>query len=166
MLIKSLLATATQTILNEAIQEELYASNLYLHLANHAQRLGLLGTAKYFKQESKDERKHYQMLADYINDRGGVAEIMSVDAIDDKAVSNLEEAIDCAYNAEIYLEKKYSKWYEKLISSDPVTANFLVKFLKIQRKSIGELGDIIATINLAGADECAILIIDKELGKK
>ena len=44
------------------------------------------------------------------------------------------------------------------------TAHFLLQFLEIQRKSIGEYGDWLSRLELAGDDKCAILIIDKELG--
>ena len=45
-----------------------------------------------------------------------------------------------------------------------MTQQFLLQFLEIQRKSIGEYGDWLSRLDRTGDDECGILIIDKELG--
>lgn len=162
-MIKSLLGIAANTVLTEAIAEELHASQLYKHLANQCQRIGLFGAAKKFRDESSDELTHYQLIADYMNDRGGVAMLPDIEAIDEP-VTSLVGAIKSAYDAETSLGSKYAKWYSSILSVDPITAQFLLQFLEFQRKSIGEYGDWLSRLELAGDDRCAILIIDKELG--
>ena len=46
-----------------------------------------------------------------------------------------------------------------------VTQQFLLQFLAIQRKSVGEFGDLLARIGLVKGDNAGILQIDKELGE-
>ena len=45
---KSLLSPEVKAALDEAIHAELYASNLYLHLANQLQRLGYFCAQAFF----------------------------------------------------------------------------------------------------------------------
>jgi ferritin len=64
----------------------------------------------------------------------------------------------------LQLEKDYSRWYSAC-NKDPVTAEFLLQFLRIQRKSVGEYGDLKSRLELAGDNRAAILQIDTELGQ-
>jgi ferritin len=162
-MIKKLITQPVNAILQQAISEELYASNFYKHLSNQCQRLGLFGAAKYFHSESSDELDHYQKIADYLNDRGSVAEVPAIDECD-IIIKNLQDAIEAAYDIEVDLGNKYGKWYSSLLSVDPFTSQFLLQYIEIQRKSIGSLGDWLSRLKLAGNDQCAILILDKELG--
>lgn len=148
----------TELALQQAGNEELYASNLYQHLANQCQRLGLFGAAKYFKAESLDEREHYQGIADYLNDMGAVAEVGAVEACEEQ-VTDLESALQVAFDAEQSLGQKYSGWYQQL-SGDPMAQQFLLGYLEIQRKSIGESGDWLQ--RLTQTDDP--ILVDKEMG--
>jgi ferritin len=163
-MIKNFLSNATRLALQEAIRSELYASALYKHLANQCQRLGYFGAAKYFLKESADELTHYQRLADYMNDRGDVAKIPTVAGPTD-SIADLKAALLAGYNAEVDLGAKYAKWYTGIHPNDPLTAQFLLQYLEIQRTSIGEYGDWISRMNLAKDDPSAILLIDQELGE-
>ena len=160
---KSLLSPEVKAALDEAIHAELYASNLYLHIANQLQRLGYFGAQAFFAKESASEREHYQIHATYQNDSGDVAAIPAIEAMDEP-VGTLRDAIEAAYDTECQLERDYIRWYSAC-SKDPVTAEFLLQFLRGQRKSVGEYGDILARLTLAGEDRAAILMIDSELGK-
>ena len=160
-MLKNLLSHKAGVILQSAISQELYASNLYKHLSNQCQRLGYFGAADYFKKESKDELKHYQLIADYMNDLGSVAEMPDVDGCDDE-IKTLADAIERAYKQEVDLGKKYTTWHGQV---DPMTGQFLLQFLEIQRKSIGEYGDLLSRLELADDNAAALLMIDQELGK-
>jgi ferritin len=45
------------------------------------------------------------------------------------------------------------------------TQQFLLHSIEDQRKSVGELGDLMARLERAGTNEAAILILDQELGE-
>ena len=64
-MVKSLLSANMKKGLQEALQVELYQSNLWKHLANHLQRLGFFGSQKYFLAESAEELTHYQKIVDF-----------------------------------------------------------------------------------------------------
>lgn len=161
MATRNFLKPEVQAILNKAVHSELFASNLYKHLSNHMQRMGYFGAQKFFAGESADEMTHYQKLADYMNDRGSVANIPMVEAMTDKPESLLD-AFEVAFDTEVQLMEDYEKWYDK---ADCITQQFLLQFLEIQRLSVGEYGDLLARMQLAGDDRCGLLLIDQELGQ-
>jgi ferritin len=78
---KMIISQESKDMLDDAIHSELYASNLYKHIANQLQRIGYLGTAKFFLKESKDELKHYQLHADFQNDVGTVAKVPAIESM-------------------------------------------------------------------------------------
>jgi ferritin len=159
---KNLLPKAIDTLLSDAAHAELFASNLYKHIANQMQRVGYFGAAKWFLRESSDELEHYQLLADYANDMGSVLMLPTVEG-HTNTISTLRDALETAYDTEVELMRDYIRWSE---SSDAITRQFLLQFLEKQRKSVGEYGDWLAMMDRAGADNAALLMVDHELAKE
>lgn len=153
------------SILNDAIHSELFASNLYKHVANQLQRLGYFGAQKFFLSESSDELGHYQKIVDYINDRGLVATVPQIEMQEEK-VTSLRDALAIGFDTEKTLSEDYSEWFKQAFAEDVVTAQFFLQFIEHQRKSVGEYGDLLARLDRAGANEAALLMIDKELGEE
>lgn len=151
--------------LNDAIHSELFASNLYKHVANQLQRLGYFGAQKFFLSESSDELGHYQKIVDYINDRGLVATVPQIEMQEEK-VTSLRDALAIGFETEKTLSEDYSEWFKQAFAEDVVTAQFFLQFIEHQRKSVGEYGDLLARLDRAGANEAALLMIDKELGEE
>lgn len=157
----NLLDKATEAMLNKAVHSELYASHLYRHVSNQMQRLGFFGTQKFFAGESADELTHYQRIADYMNDRGTSAQIPMLEACTEK-LTGIVDAIELGYETELQLMNDYENWYRNC--DCVITQQFLLQFLEIQRKSVGEYGDLQARLKIVADDSCGLLIIDKELG--
>ena len=162
-MVQSLLSAEIKILLEKALASELHVSNLYKHIANQLQRLGYFGAQSYFLKESADELSHYQKLSDYCNDMGWVAPVPAVPKMSDK-ISNISDALEISYEAELDLLNQYKKFYEEAEDKydDCITATFIIEFLQIQRKSVGEYGDLIAKLNLNGD----IYEFDEEMGKK
>ena len=165
LVIKNLLSADTKKLLQKSIESELYASNLYKHIANQLQRLGYFGAQSYYAKESADELTHYQILVDYINDMGDVANVPSIPAISVK-IESIEDALSAQYKAEYDLLQQYEEFYDKVEEKDCITAQFLLQFLEIQRKSVGEVGDLASRYNRCGKNEAAILEFDEYLSEK
>ena len=162
-MVQSLLSAEIKIWLEKSLASELHVSNLYKHIANQLQRLGYFGAQSYFLKESADELSHYQKLSDYCNDMGWVAPVPAVPKMSDK-ISNISDALEISYEAELDLLNQYKKFYEEAEDKydDCITATFIIEFLQIQRKSVGEYGDLIAKVNLNGD----IYEFDEEMGKK
>ena len=159
---KSLLQGQTASMLNAAIAEELYASNLYKHLANQMQRMGYFGAQKFLLTESAHELEHYQRLVDYMDERGDMASMPAVPAMTETC-NGLRDMLEMVYETELQLERKYTGWYKACPCE--ITRQFLLQFLELQRKSVGEISDWIARLERCGNDNAALLILDKELGE-
>lgn len=160
---KSLLKKEVKSMLDEAIGHELYAHLLYANVANYMQSVGFFGAQKYFQAESASEFTHYQTLVDYINDRGDVANINSIMKMSD-APKTLAESFEIALEAESDLEKFYVTIYEKAEDAgDCITAQFLLQFMEIQRKAVGEIRDIMAILEICGDNSAALLELDEKL---
>lgn len=145
MPVQSLLKSEVKDLLNKSIASELYASNLYKHIAAQMQRAGLFGTQKFFEKESADELKHYEILRNYMNDMGTIASMPQIDAIND-VTGGIGSALELAYSTELTLLNQYRDIYEMVEDDlgDCVTANFLLQFMTIQVKAVGEYGDLIS----------------------
>jgi len=151
MKIESLLKPEIKTWLEKSLASELYASNLYKHIANQLQKLGYFGGQSYYLKESMEELSHYQKLADYCNDMGWVAPVPAVPKISDQ-ISNISDALEISYETELELLKQYQKFYEEAEDKmeDCITATFIIEFMQIQRRSVGTVADLLARLNLKG----------------
>lgn len=165
LVVKDLLSTEAKKWLTKSLESELYASNLYRHIANNLERNGFFGAKKYYLNESADETKHSQILVDFYNQMGCVAPMPKVDAITDKVVS-IEDALRLQMEAEYDLLKQYEEMYDAMEEKDCIVAQFILQFLEIQRVSYGEVGDLISRYNQCGKNEAAILEFDEYLGEK
>jgi ferritin len=148
MLVKSLLSPSMKRGMQEAIYIELYQSNLWKSLANQLQRLGYFGSQKYFLAESAEELTHYQMHVEFMNDMGDCADLPKIDAVTEK-VNNIGDALDAGYSIELDVYNQYKDFYKKAEDEDVVVAQYLLKFLKIQRQAVGHYGDLLAKYKVA-----------------
>jgi ferritin len=162
MLPKMIISAECKKVLDEAIHSELYASNLYKHIANQLQRLGYFGASKFFLNESADELKHYQLNVEFQNDVGTVAKVPMIEAMNE-TIESFSDAIETGYETELELLNNYQGWYRDT-AEDPIVQQFLLQFLEIQRTSVGEYGDLLARIQLVDQDKAGMLLIDQELG--
>ena len=157
----SLLSAEYKKKINEAIGYELDASNTYKHIANHLQMLGWFGSTSFFQKESKDELKHYQIWVDFVNDRGDVADVPAVKAIKD-AIPSLYSAFQLYYTKEVTLGDFYNEWYMEC--DDATIHQQLLFFVETQRKSIGEAGDFLATLDRVAGNSAGELLFDQQRG--
>lgn len=159
---KMIISPELKKALDEAVHSELYASNLYKHIANQLQRLGYFGAQKFFAAESASELEHYQLHVNFQNDVGTVATVPAIEAMNE-TIATLSDAVETGYETELQLYNDYKRWYEQA-ASDPVVQQFLLQFLEIQRTSVGEYGDLLARIQLVDQDKAGMLLIDQEMG--
>lgn len=158
---KSLLSKMEVTKIEDAAQKELEVSNLYKHLSNQLQAIGYFGSAKFFANESGEEIKHYQLWADFMNDRSDVLEVPEVKGYIIE-ISKLQEAFETYFQHEKELGDFYNEWY--MSTKDAAVHQRLIFFVETQTKSIGEAGDFLATLEQCGDDKAALLLFDKHIG--
>jgi len=160
-MVKSLLSANMKKGLQEALQVELYQSNLWKHLANHLQRLGFFGSQKYFLAESAEELTHYQKIVEFMNDMGDVADVPAIEAIKDK-IETIGDALEIAYETELDVYNQYKDLYKTAEEEDCAVAIFLQEFVLIQVKAVGAYGDLLAKYKVAEATK-EILEFDEHI---
>lgn len=145
--------------------EELYAHLLYTQLAANMQAAGLFGAQKHFEAEADDELSHYKKVRDIVNDFGGIIYPTSSYQITEKA-DNIGDALRAALDAERALMGKYDLAKDSFEQADDEASyEAVLQFIKIQRKSVGDVMDLMARYDILGGDGAGILIFDQELGK-
>ena len=157
---QSLLSSKYRAKIIEAIGKEIDVAMLYKQMGNQLENIGYFGSASFFKNEGDEEMKHYQVWADFMNDMGDVADIPAVKPKTDKIIG-LRQAFTVYLNREKELMDFYNAWYTDC--DDASIMQQLLFFVEVQRKSVGEAGDFLATLDRCGSNEAALLIFDKEI---
>jgi ferritin len=73
-----MLPKRVETILNQQIEKEGYAAQLYLAMASWAEHKGLEGISEWFYAQHKEEIEHMLKIIRYVNERGGYAVVPPV----------------------------------------------------------------------------------------
>ena len=161
--VPSLLSPEMKAGLQVALMQELVQASLWKSLANQMQRLGYFGTQKYFTKESAEELGHYQIIVDFMNDMGDMADVPTIDA-PTQVAEEIGDALVIAYNKEVEVYNMYKALYGLSVQDDSVVAQFLLQFLQIQREAVGAYGDLISRYATANKTS-EILEFDEYIGE-
>jgi ferritin heavy chain len=145
----------TEKAINDQINLELTASYIYQGISFHFDRddVALPGFAKFFSENSKEEREHAEKLMKYQNSRGGRIVLAPVAA---PAKTDFATGLEAMQYA-LELEKKVN---DSLLNvhviadkhADAHLTDYLEgEFLDEQVKAIKELGDHITQLKRVGA---------------
>ncbi|GAB5586460.1 hypothetical protein Unana1_01360 [Umbelopsis nana] len=164
-LAKQNFATTSEEAINQQINTELQASQVYLSMASWAQHssVALPGLEKYFRESAEEEREHAQALIDYQNMRGGRVVLRALQApeIEWKSAKNAVESA-------LQLEKDVNKSLLNLHkladgNDDPQLTDFIEgKYLEEQVQAIKKLADMVTQLNRVG-DGLGVYIWDQQL---
>ncbi|XP_050050132.1 soma ferritin [Dermacentor andersoni] len=136
--------------LQEQVNLELHASLVYMQMAAHLanNKVARNGFARFFRDQSSEEREHAQKLIDYVNLRGGTVSAVNVDM---PATATWMSVLD-ALQAALALEHRVTNRLHELHrladdSQDPQMADFLEQeFLAEQVRSIDQLQRLITQL--------------------
>lgn len=160
MPVKSLLGADDKMRAQEALANELKAQLTYRQFSASMQRAGYFGASIFFDKESADELEHYKDWENFLDDRGDMAAVPKTPVTYEKPAL-LKSAFEKAYALELELGEFYEEFYDK--SDDPTVKEFVLKYIKQQRKSVGEYGDFLARLERCGDNQAALLMFDAEL---
>nr|ALJ92588.1 ferritin 2 [Hyalomma anatolicum] len=135
--------------LQEQINLELHASLVYMqmaaHLANNKVARG--GFARFFRDQSSEEREHAQKLIDYVNLRGGTVSGVHVDMPPTATWMSVLDALQAALALEHRVTNRLHELHRLAADDDPQMADFLeLEFLAEQVKSIEQLQRLITQL--------------------
>ncbi|KAG0168131.1 Stores iron in a soluble, non-toxic, readily available form [Apophysomyces sp. BC1034] len=164
-LAKQNFSTSSEEAINQQINTELQASQVYLSMASWAQHTtnALPGLEKYFREQAEEEREHAQHLIDYLNMRGGKVLLRALQApeSDWKSAKN---AIESALQLEKDVNKSLLNLHKISDSNnDPQMCDFIEgKFLEEQVKAIKTLADMVTQLNRVG-EGLGVYLWDQQL---
>lgn len=144
---KAILSTSDQDLIESLASEELYANRHYMYAAACSQAQQLKGFQKFYESEATDELEHWQGWRDIANDYGFEIEMPATKGVDFKDDTPLAVAT-LSYKLELGLMEKYEKAHGE---AESVSLKVdIQKYIKIQRRSVGQFADLLAEIESVG----------------
>ncbi len=151
--------------INEQIKSELYSSNLYLSMSAYSDSLNLTGFAKFFHEQSEEEREHALKLFDYLLDRNAQVEIRAIDEVPSR-FSSVEAMCKAFYDHEKVVTSNINDLYHLAQNeNDYPTQVILQWFITEQIEEEKTALTLLERVRMAGDDAAALLIIDGELAE-
>ncbi|CDQ92005.1 unnamed protein product [Oncorhynchus mykiss] len=162
-----------EAAINRQINLELYASYVYLSMAYYFDRddQALHNFAKFFKNQSHEEREHAEKLMKVQNQRGGRIFLQDVKKPEKDEWGSGVEALESALQLEKSVNQSLLDLHKVCSEhNDPHMCDFIeTHYLDEQVKSIKELGDWVTNLRRMGAPQngMAEYLFDKHtLGKE
>jgi len=161
-----MIAKNVEKALNGQIKREEHSSRIYLAMASWAERAGYPGAAEWLYAQTEEERLHMLKLVHYLNDRGGKAEIASLDA-PPALFKSLLDVFQQVLKHEEFISGSINELYAVCVKEkDFTTANYLQWYINEQIEEEKTVRGLLDQLNLAGTDNGGPFFMDKELGVK
>jgi ferritin len=152
--------------LNAQATQEHLNSFVYLAISCCCSNKNLLGFAKYFYQQSCDEREHGMKIAEYILSQSCPVIIGDIQSVK-SSWNNIQEIFAAVLNQEqqnTALINNVVKLAD--IEGDNATCNFLQWFVDEQVSEEREAGVMLAKVKMIETDNGSLLAMDHELGEE
>lgn len=150
-------------VLNEQVQKEAYSSNLYLSMAVWAETNGYEGTANWLYAQAAEENMHMLKFVHYINERGGIAVIPSIDQppASWKSIYILFEEV---LKHEQYISNSINDLVGVSVEEkDFSTNNWLQWFVTEQIEEEASVQNILDKLKLIGKDTSNLYLFDRDI---
>jgi ferritin len=161
-----MISKTMQDAINDQINKEMFSSYLYLSMAAYFEEKNLSGFAHWMRLQTNEENEHAMKFFDYLVERGGRVNLGAFAAPKSELASSLE-AFQQALEHEEMISASINKLYElALKENDYATQIFLQWFISEQVEEEKNASDIIHQIKMIDAHGTAVLMLDKQLGKR
>lgn len=151
---------------NRQIGHEFKAGYLYLAMSAHFERVSLVGFASWMRGQAQEELEHAMKLYDFMNHRGARVELPTIDAPPSDFGSPLE-IFQKALGHEEEVTRLIHELYDLCVEKhDHATQLELNWFITEQVEEEASVGTIVDQLVMAGDNEAAVLMLDRELGAR
>ncbi len=161
-----MLSKAVQDAINEQIKNELYSAYLYLSMSAHLEASNLQGFAHWMRLQAQEEQGHALKFFDYMHDRGGAVRLQAIGQPPAEWKSSLELFQQVLEHEQMVTGMIHRLYELAAKENDYATGIMLQWFITEQVEEEKNAADIIADLNLIEARGTAVLLLDKELGKR
>lgn len=161
-----MIGIAMQDAMNEQINKEFFSSYLYLSMAAYFEERNLSGFAHWMRMQADEERGHAMRFYDFIVDRGGRVVLKAIDAPKTDWSSSLEVAQEVAEHEAKVTASIYSLYELAMQEKDYPAQTMLQWFINEQVEEEKNAAEIVANLKLIEERGTAVLMLDKQLGKR
>lgn len=155
-----------QDALNRQINKELFAAYLYLSMCAHFESRSLNGFARWMRAQAREELDHAMRIFDHLNERGARVELAALDEPSGEfgePVEAFAQALDHERAVTQMIHELYDMATEK---HDHATQLLLEWFITEQVEEEDSVGTVVDQLRMAGDNQAAILMLDRELGAR
>ncbi|KAJ1131707.1 hypothetical protein NDU88_010041 [Pleurodeles waltl] len=142
-----------EVAINRLVNLELHMSDTYLSMSYYFDRddVALSHVAKYFKEQSHEEREHAEKLMKYQNKRGGRVVLQDVKKPLQDEWGNSLDAMLTSLQMEKNMNQALLDLHKLAMDrTDPQLGDFLEEYLEEQVKAIKQRGDHITNLRRLG----------------
>ncbi|MEO0404103.1 MAG: ferritin [Bacteroidota bacterium] len=158
-----MLADKIQAALNAQIKIEAQSSQFYLAMASWAETQGFNGTAQFLYMHSDEERMHMLKLVKFVNERGGHAEIPSLEQ-PPKTFDGIEDIFEKLLNHETHVTSEINNVVDICLQEkDYTTHNFMQWYVSEQIEEEALAREIMDKFKLIGNDKGGLYLFDRDL---
>jgi ferritin len=161
-----MISKAMQDAINEQINKELYSSYLYLSMAAYFEDKNLAGFAKWMHMQADEEREHGMKFYAHLVDRGGRVTLKAIEAPATTWASNLALFEEVAAHEAKVTASIYALYELALKEKDYPAQVMLQWFINEQVEEEKNAAEIVASLKLIEERGTAVLMLDKQLGKR
>jgi len=150
--------------LNEQILLEGQSSHTYLTMAVWAETQGFDGVAEFLYAHAEEEREHMLKLMRFVNERGGVAQVPTV-----QAGATDYNGLRAVFESILAHETRVTECINNLVdlclqAKDYTTHNFMQWFVSEQIEEEALARKNLDKLALAGDDDGAMYLFDRDIG--
>lgn len=150
-------------LLNKQIEKEAHSSSAYLAMASWCDQNALTNSAKFFYEQSSEEREHMLKIFQFINDNGGTAYSPEIKSVEHE-FNSLQDIFEIALDQEITITKSiHNIVYKCRKVQDLTTENFLQWFVTEQAEEEQTMRRALDLFDLMGTEGLALKLIDERI---
>lgn len=149
--------------LNNQIEAEANASQIYLAMASWADTKGLEGVSAFLFAHSEEERMHMLKLVKFVNERGGKAKIPALE-MPQQDYNNLHELFELLLAHEVKVSEQINDMVDLTLNEkDYTTHNFLQWYVSEQIEEERLARIILDKLRLIGDDKGGMYLFDRDI---
>ena len=150
-------------LLNKQIKLEVQSSSTYLAMAAWCDQNGFDQSAKFFYDQSGEEREHMLKLFHYVSDMGGLAAVPAI-AKPQSDYSSLRELFETTLEGEINVTESINQIVAACRKAgDFATENFMQWFVREQVEEEYVIRRALEYFEMLGEDAASLLMIDERI---
>jgi ferritin len=161
-----MLSQAMQDGINEQIKNELYSAYLYLSMSAYCEANGMPGCAHWMRVQSQEEIEHAMKFFGFVNERGGRVVLYAIDQPPtefDSPLAIFKETLEHERKVTALIHNLYHLALEEKDYSAQVMLHW---FIEEQVEEESSATQILETLEMIGDKGHALVMLDRELGKR